>query len=104
MLRYNQGFKRLGPMEQCSDGEWVRWDDVKSHIQVRDQSWQQIIDSYREQQESVLSSAETLRECCDAYKTIVDKQYIVIRHYMILCGSAISMFAILMLDLVSKAL
>ena len=104
MLRYNQGFKRLGPMEQCSDGEWVRWDDVKSRIKDRDEAWQVIIDGYREQQESVLASAETLKDCCGAYREIVDKQYTVIRHYMILCGSAISMFAILMLDLVSKAL
>jgi hypothetical protein len=28
MDRYNQGFKYFGPMEQCKDGEWVKYDDV----------------------------------------------------------------------------
>jgi len=30
MKRYNQGFGKFGPMEQCKDGEWVKyWDAIK---------------------------------------------------------------------------
>lgn len=28
MKRYNQGFAKFGPMEQCDDGEWVKYEDV----------------------------------------------------------------------------
>lgn len=28
MQRYNQGFLKFGPMEQCSEGEWVKYNDV----------------------------------------------------------------------------
>ena len=28
MKRYNQGFVKFGPMEQCDDGEWVKYEDV----------------------------------------------------------------------------
>lgn len=30
--RYNQGFLKFGPMEQCSDGKWVKYDDVKKRF------------------------------------------------------------------------
>jgi len=26
MKRYNQGFGKFGPMEQCKDGEWIRYE------------------------------------------------------------------------------
>ncbi len=29
MKRYTQGFKKFGPMEQCNDGEWVRFEDYE---------------------------------------------------------------------------
>lgn len=29
---YNQGFGKFGPMEQCTDGEWVRWKDVEPFL------------------------------------------------------------------------
>jgi hypothetical protein len=50
MKRYNQGFGKFGPMEQCNDGEWVRYEDVKSIIkklqeEVRE-SHESIIDLY----------------------------------------------------------
>ncbi len=36
MLRYNQGFKKFGPMEQCSDGEWIKFKDHEQVINERD--------------------------------------------------------------------
>jgi F0F1-type ATP synthase assembly protein I len=32
MKRYNQGFGKFGPMEQCNDGEWVRYEDSERVI------------------------------------------------------------------------
>lgn len=33
MIRYNQGFGKVGPMEQCSDGEWVKYQDAEEVIE-----------------------------------------------------------------------
>lgn len=30
--RYNHGFFKFGPMEQCTDGEWARWKDVEPFL------------------------------------------------------------------------
>ena len=30
--RFNQGFSKFGPMEMCSEGQWVKWKDVISFI------------------------------------------------------------------------
>jgi len=32
MERYNQGFGKFGPMEQCKDGEWVRYEDAEKEF------------------------------------------------------------------------
>lgn len=32
MKRYNQGFLKFGPMEQCSSGEWVRYKDHENAL------------------------------------------------------------------------
>ena len=32
MNRYNQGFGGFGPMEQSSDGKWVKYEDHVSNI------------------------------------------------------------------------
>ena len=32
MKRYNQGFGKFGPMEQCKDGEWVRYEDAEKEF------------------------------------------------------------------------
>lgn len=37
MFRYNQGFLKFGPMEQCNDGEWIKYEDyVKLDKENRD--------------------------------------------------------------------
>lgn len=30
--RYRQGFYKFGPMEQCNDGDWVKYDDFEEKI------------------------------------------------------------------------
>jgi hypothetical protein len=35
MKRYNQGFGKFGPMEQCNDGEWVKYDDAARAIDAQ---------------------------------------------------------------------
>jgi hypothetical protein len=32
MKRYNQGFLKFGPMEQCDTGEWVKHSDIDSYL------------------------------------------------------------------------
>lgn len=31
---YNQGFGKFGPMEHCTDGEWVRWSEVEPFLRA----------------------------------------------------------------------
>jgi hypothetical protein len=48
MKRYNQGFLKFGPMEQCDTGEWVKHSDIDSYL-----------DKYGEQHAKVFSSLAT---------------------------------------------
>ena len=32
MKRYDQGFGKFGPMEQCDKGEWVRYEEVRDNL------------------------------------------------------------------------
>ena len=32
MKRYNQGFLKFGPMEECDAGEWTRHSDIDSYL------------------------------------------------------------------------
>ena len=40
MKRYNQGFLKFGPMEQCDDGEWIKYEGhekvVKDFLKAHD--------------------------------------------------------------------
>ena len=36
MRRYNQGFGKVGPMEQCSDGEWVKYEDAMAASNINE--------------------------------------------------------------------
>ena len=48
MKRYNQGFLKFGPMEQCDTGEWVKHSDIDSYL-----------DKYGEQHAKVFSELAT---------------------------------------------
>jgi len=48
MKRYNQGFLKFGPMEQCDTGEWVKHSDIDSYL-----------DKYGEQHAKVFSEFAT---------------------------------------------
>lgn len=37
MKRYNQGFGKFGPMEQCEDGEWVRFEDADAELEIQEE-------------------------------------------------------------------
>lgn len=45
LQRFNQGFLKFGPMEQCSDGEWVRYEDVQKLIEYQMQRMEDIKDT-----------------------------------------------------------
>lgn len=32
MKRYNQGFGKFGPMEQCNSGEWMKYKDAEDVV------------------------------------------------------------------------
>jgi len=39
MKRYNQGFYKFGPMEQCKDGEWAKYEDLEKEFDEFKNEW-----------------------------------------------------------------
>mgnify|MGYP001809754482 CR=1 FL=1 len=58
MNRYNQGFGGFGPMEQCNDGKWVKFDDAQKDIQELKGEISQLEISRDEWYERALSEME----------------------------------------------
>lgn len=47
MKRYNQGFGKFGPMEQCEDGEWVRFEDADAELEIQEEvCYERFINEY----------------------------------------------------------
>jgi len=48
MKRYNQGFYKFGPMEQCSDGEWAKYEDLIKEMDEFKNEWCDELNLYKE--------------------------------------------------------
>lgn len=65
MKRYTQGFKYFGPMEQSSDGEWVRHEDCEEA--VTHQAELVVI-----KDDLIRSQADAINELSDLSKKVID--------------------------------
>ena len=49
MKRYNQGFGKFGPMEQCDDGKWVKYEDYEQEIDAYVEDLSKFYENSREE-------------------------------------------------------
>ena len=49
MKRYNQGFGKFGPMEQCDDGTWVKYEDYEQEIDAYVEDLSKFYENSREE-------------------------------------------------------
>ena len=49
MKRYNQGFGGFGPMEQCDDGKWVKYEDYEQEIDAYVEDLSKFYENSREE-------------------------------------------------------
>ena len=56
MKRYNQGFGGFGPMEQCDDGKWVKYEDYDKEI---DAYTEDLSKFYEESRQELIRSWES---------------------------------------------
>lgn len=46
LKRYNQGLWKFGPMEQCNDGEWVRYNQADELINTLHKNYESVSDDF----------------------------------------------------------
>ena len=56
MKRYNQGFGGFGPMEQCDDGKWVKYEDYDKEIDAYSEDLSKF---YEESRQELIRSWES---------------------------------------------
>ena len=49
MKRYNQGFGKFGPMEQCDNGKWVKYEDYEQEIDAYVEDLSKFYENSREE-------------------------------------------------------
>lgn len=47
MQRFNQGFFKFGPLEQCKDGELCYYSDVEKIVEIVEDNADRLIDGYQ---------------------------------------------------------
>ena len=67
---YNQGLLKFGPMEQCADGEWVRWAEVEPFLRAAELR----VQTAMETESRALGDAAYLQRSRDDWKSICDQQ------------------------------
>ena len=76
MNRYTQGFRKFGWMEQCNDGEWVKYEDHTQELVRARIEMQKILDdrvsSYRESNDQLYAElSNTVRQRNYAINTVI---------------------------------
>lgn len=67
---YNQGFLKFGPMEQCADGEWVRWAEVEPFLRAAELRAQTAMET----EGRALKEVAHLKKSRDDWRSICDQQ------------------------------
>lgn len=67
---YNQGFYKFGPMEQCADGEWVRWVEVEPFLRAAELR----VQTAMETEGRALEDVAYLQKSRDDWRSICDQQ------------------------------
>ena len=76
MNRYTQGFRKFVWMEQCKDGEWVKYEDHTQELVRERIEMQKILDDsvslYRESNDQLYTElSNTVRQRNDAINTVI---------------------------------